>query len=86
MYQIEAPISVPQNRKFDYFAIMLFSIISVATVIGVPLFGYLYGYTWLDWTLFGVLYAVTGLGITVGYHLLISHRSFTCSAPVKIVL
>lgn len=84
MYQIEAPILVPQTRKFDYFAIMLFSIILVATVIGVPLFGYLYGYTWLDWTLFGVLYAVTGLGITVGYHRLISHRSFTCSAPVKI--
>jgi stearoyl-CoA desaturase (delta-9 desaturase) len=28
---------------------------------------------------------VTGLGITVGYHRLFTHRSFTCSDPVKVL-
>jgi len=55
----------------------------VATVVGVPLFGYFYGYSALDWTMFIVLYLITGLGITVGYHRLISHRSFECKPWVK---
>lgn len=71
-------------RKTDYWAITVFVLISLVVLIGVPLFGYLYGYTWVDWTLFGILYVVTGLGITVGYHRMISHRSFACPDPVKI--
>lgn len=74
------------ERPFNYMTITLFASIVVGAVIGVPAFGFIYGYTWLDWTLFGVLYMVTGLGITVGYHRLISHRSFTCAAWVKFAL
>lgn len=59
---------------------------TVATLLGVPLFGYLYGFSALDWTMFTVLYLVTGLGITVGYHRLISHRSFECKPWVKACL
>jgi stearoyl-CoA desaturase (delta-9 desaturase) len=36
--------------------------------------------------LFSILYLVTGLGITVGYHRLISHRSFECHPWVKAFL
>jgi stearoyl-CoA desaturase (delta-9 desaturase) len=52
-------------------------------VVGVPAFAVVYGYTWLDWTMFVLLYVVTGLGITVGYHRLLAHRSFTCPDWVK---
>lgn len=69
-----------------YVTVMLFSIIVGSAVIGVPLFGFLYGYTWFDWALFVLLYIFTGLGITVGYHRLISHRSFSCPDGVKAVL
>jgi stearoyl-CoA desaturase (delta-9 desaturase) len=55
----------------------------MSAVIGVPLFGYFYRYTWLDWSLFGLLYVASGLGITVGYHRLTSHRSFDCPNWVK---
>jgi stearoyl-CoA desaturase (Delta-9 desaturase) len=72
--------------KTDYPTIVLFFTMTVATVIGVPLFGYLYGFSALDWTMFVVLYLVTGLGITVGYHRLISHRSFECKPWVKACL
>ena len=72
------------RRTFPlHITILLFSAVVASAVIGVPLFGFLYGYTWLDWTLFGLLYVVTGLGITVGYHRLISHRSFNCPDWVK---
>ena len=55
----------------------------MGAVIGVPLYGYLYHYTWLDWSLFGLLYVVSGLGITVGYHRLMAHRSCDCPNWVK---
>jgi stearoyl-CoA desaturase (delta-9 desaturase) len=66
-----------------YVTVLLFGLIAVSAFIGVPLFGYVYGYTWLDWTMFMLLYIITGLGITVGYHRLISHRSFSCPDWVK---
>ena len=64
-------------------AMILFGLITVGALIGVPAFAILYGYTWLDWTMFGLLYVVTGLGITVGYHRLMAHRSFACPNWVK---
>jgi len=84
--QIEAPLAGPGLRRTFPLSItiLLFSAIVASAVIGVPLFGWLYGYTWLDWTLFGLLYVVTGMGITVGYHRLISHRSFTCPDWIKV--
>jgi stearoyl-CoA desaturase (Delta-9 desaturase) len=67
----------------NYATAILFSLISGGAVIGVPLFGFSYGYSWLDWTMFGILYVMTGLGITVGYHRLMAHRSFDCPNWVK---
>ena len=67
----------------NYVTTLLFSLIGVGTVFAVPAFGFLYGYSWVDWTMFGILYGVSGLGITVGYHRLASHRSFDCPDWVK---
>jgi stearoyl-CoA desaturase (delta-9 desaturase) len=33
-----------------------------------------------------ILYLISGLGITVGYHRMISHRSFRCPDWVKVAL
>ena len=62
---------------------LLFGLVVGSAVVGVPAFGVIYGYTWLDWTMFVLLYVITGLGITVGYHRLLAHRSFTCPDWVK---
>jgi stearoyl-CoA desaturase (Delta-9 desaturase) len=40
----------------------------------------------LDLTLFLSFYALTGIGITVGYHRLFTHRSFRAVKPVRIAL
>lgn len=66
--------------------VALVTVLTLFTAIGVPLFAYHYGYTMLDWILLGVLYIVTGMGITVGYHRLLSHRSFECVPWVKACL
>lgn len=71
------------KTKLDYPTIFLFSLVAGTTVVGVPLFWTTYGFTKLDWIMFGVLYLVSGLGITVGYHRLFSHRSFECPSWVR---
>lgn len=70
-------------RKKDYPVIVLFIFFTAATVIGAPAFGLTYGFSALDWVMFTILYMVSGLGITVGYHRLISHRSFECRNWVR---
>ena len=65
---------------------ILFGFIVAGTLIALPTFAYFFDYTWIDWTLFGILYLISGLGITVGYHRLITHRSFACPDWVKRIL
>lgn len=69
------PIPISQ-RRHAIWVVILFCAVAMGAVIGVPLYGYLDHYTWLDWSLFGLLYVVSGLGITVGYQRLTTHRSF----------
>lgn len=73
-------------RPVSYGALFLFCLITLIALIGVPAFSYFYDYTFLDWAMFGFLYVVTGLGITVGYHPLVAHRSFACPNWVKVGL
>ncbi len=72
----------PKTRP-DYLASVLFAGVTIAALVGAPLFWYVHGFSAFDWIMFGALYIITGLGITVGYHRLISHRSFDCPDWVK---
>lgn len=38
---------------------------------------------WNDLVVFGIMYAATGLGITVGFHRLLTHRSFQTTPAVR---
>ena len=71
------------TRQCSYGTILLFGLIAAGALIGLPTYAYFFDYTWVDWAMFGLLYVMTGLGITVGYHRLIAHRSFDCPAWVK---
>ena len=44
------------------------------------------GFSWVDLGLLSGMYVVTGLGITVGYHRLFTHRSFETNRAVQFVL
>jgi stearoyl-CoA desaturase (Delta-9 desaturase) len=41
---------------------------------------------WSDFVVFGVMYATTGLGVTVGFHRYLTHRSFATSRPLRALL
>ncbi len=38
---------------------------------------------WRDVAIFAFMYVITGLGVTVGFHRLFTHRSFKTNAPVR---
>jgi stearoyl-CoA desaturase (Delta-9 desaturase) len=40
---------------------------------------------WRDVLVFGLMYIATGLGVTVGFHRLFTHRSFATSRPVRAI-
>jgi len=75
--------AIPTRRPPDILNFTLFFSITGSAVVGLPTYAYLYDFSWLAWALFVLLYIITGLGITVGYHRLLAHRSFTCPNWVK---
>jgi stearoyl-CoA desaturase (Delta-9 desaturase) len=40
---------------------------------------------WSDVAVFGIMYVATGLGITVGFHRYLTHRSFKTSRPLRAI-
>ena len=46
----------------------------------------LHGVTWLDLGLLAGMYVVSGVGITLGFHRLFTHRSFQTYRPVRFLL
>lgn len=68
--------------------------IAVLVIVLVPFLGTLYAIMllwqryvgWLDLTLMFGLYLLSGLGITVGYHRLLTHKSFETSPVMKALL
>jgi len=73
----------PLKRPCNYGTIALFSFVVIGALVGLPLYAYFFDYTWVDWAMLGLLYTISAMGITVGYHRLISHRSFNCPDWVK---
>ena len=86
VFHSPVPTDVVHRIHHKFWTYLLFWSIVAGSMIAVPGYGFIFGYSWLDWTMFAVLYIVTGLGITVGYHRLLTHRSFECPDWVKACL
>jgi stearoyl-CoA desaturase (delta-9 desaturase) len=65
--------------------------IVVLSIVTIPFLGTLYAMVmlwnqWVDWldvTLMVTFYIISGLGITVGFHRMLTHKSFETSRPLK---
>lgn len=66
--------------KFANLAAIILPFLSLVAAI-ILLWGY--GLSWCDLTLLTGMYMATGLGITVGFHRLLTHRSFKTIWPIK---
>jgi stearoyl-CoA desaturase (delta-9 desaturase) len=68
--------------------------IATGLVTGVPVLGVAFvawqsaksGLHWYDLAAFAVLYAITGFGVTVGFHRYFTHRSFSTTRPIRALL
>ena len=77
----------PQQPSLAYRAAIL-------TVVTAPLIGVLiairllwqFAVSWTDITLLLVMYSLVALGVTVGFHRMLTHRSFTPNPVVKFIL
>ena len=57
----------------------------LGAAVGIPLL-WGRGIRALDLTLFFVFYVISGMGVTVGFHRMLTHRSFDTVRPVKVAL
>lgn len=55
---------------------------TIATAFAIT-WGCLKGFSWIDLAIFAGMYYVNGVGITVGYHRLFTHRGFETSKPIR---
>lgn len=74
------------ERKIMWENIVFYTITMSLGLIGAPWFFWNYDTTTLDWVLFGFYTIATGLGITVGYHRLFSHRAFDAHPIIQFLL
>jgi stearoyl-CoA desaturase (Delta-9 desaturase) len=74
-----------ENEKLDRFVTGLVTVLPVLGLLLVAwqLWGNALG--WSDLIVFGVMYVATGLGVTVGFHRLFTHRSFKTTKTLRFV-
>lgn len=58
----------------------------LAAVVLLPWYVIEHGIHWAEPVAFGVLWLLTGLGVTAGYHRMLSHRAWWAPAPVRALL
>ncbi len=67
--------------------VTLFAVVAPFIGLLVAVYGFWgWGFSWVDLALLVVMYAASGLGITIGFHRLFTHRSFETVRPIKFVL
>lgn len=68
------------------FNVVLFTVLTLISVIGVPYWALTYGFNTFEIVTTVVLFFFTGMSITAGYHRLWSHKAYEANALVKFVL
>jgi stearoyl-CoA desaturase (delta-9 desaturase) len=75
-----------QKNLAEQIALALFIGIPFAALIAAVPVLWGWGLSWLDVALFAVMYAITGHGITIGFHRLFTHGSFKARRSVRLAL
>ncbi len=78
-----APTAAGWGQKTTMLAITVIPLLGFVTAVAL-LWNLAVG--WSDLMLLAVLYVLMGLGVTVGYHRMLTHRAFEAVAPLKAAL
>ncbi|WHT20484.1 acyl-CoA desaturase [Crossiella sp. CA-258035] len=80
------PMLDGERSAASYLGVKIFVILPfLALIAAVPL-AWGWGLSWLDIGLAIGFYAISGLGVTVGYHRLFTHGSFRANKPLRVAL
>jgi stearoyl-CoA desaturase (Delta-9 desaturase) len=80
------PVFEGTKRRGEQFALYSFVIVPFLAFLAAVPVAWGWGLSWTDLALFVAFYVVSGLGITVGYHRLFTHKSFKANRPLRIAL
>ena len=83
----DIPGIAPLNRRqlhFQRLAILILTLVPFAGMVLAITFLWGRAVNGIDLVIFGVMYVISGLGITVGYHRLLTHKSFDTPTPVRV--
>src|SRR5262245_9996891 len=77
-----SPRGISAGARVATLAVLLVPLLGVAAAFAL-LWGW--GFTWVDFGLLCGMYLLTGLGVTVGFHRLFTHRAFETNALLRFV-
>ena len=80
------PVFEGTKGRGEQIALYTFVIVPFLAVLAAVPVAWGWGLSWTDVVLFAVFYAISGLGITVGYHRHFTHGSFKANRPLRIAL
>jgi stearoyl-CoA desaturase (delta-9 desaturase) len=80
------PVFEGTKKRGEQVALYTFVIVPFLAFLAAVPVAWGWGLGWTDVALFLVFYAVSGLGITVGYHRYFTHGSFKAIRPLRIAL
>ena len=73
------------QRKIDWASTAFLVLILTLVLAGIA-YGAMFGFGLLNWVLFGAMYIVSGLGITVAYHRLTTHKGIEVHWTIHLLL
>ncbi len=74
------------KKKYNYKLIIALTLIPSIGILGTIWYVWNFGIIWQEPILLLIFWIITGLGITVGYHRLFSHRSFKAHPILEWIL
>jgi stearoyl-CoA desaturase (delta-9 desaturase) len=74
------------KARWEQVALAIFIVVPVLAVLSAGFVLWGSGLSWVDVTLAVVFYAISGHGITVGFHRYFTHGSFKANRPLRIAL
>jgi stearoyl-CoA desaturase (Delta-9 desaturase) len=76
----------PSTRVQQFLVGLFVGLPTLALIAAIPV-AWRWGFLdWHDVVIFAVFYAISGLGITVGYHRYFTHASFKAKTPLRVAL
>jgi stearoyl-CoA desaturase (delta-9 desaturase) len=84
--EVRPEIAPNPKGNFEKGLLAVFIVVPLLAVVAAVPFAWGWGLGWTDLAIMFVFYAISGLGVTVGYHRHFTHGAFKAKRPLRIVL